>query len=380
MSRSRDIPDDSDEKWAYSEHIAAKHEVLTRYLGAWFPILGKHYPKLTIYDGFAGRGRYTTGEEGSPLLIYRRAVEAVEAGRVQSVEIVCVEANPGNFRQLSEELAELKHPRVSIRPRNDTFDVIANEVADRAELPGGRPPPIFFTADPYGFRGVPLRTIERLLRIQSLEVLVTFMVRDQRRFLKMGNIEGTLAELFGGDAWRPCREAEDADRCLVQAYRKVILDGQIAEFATPFQVHEDERRTTLYYLVHLTNNGRGMREMKEAMVETSSDMTFWPVTVRPRDQLVLEVQEPAPYPSLQERLLEKYAGRTLTFEELLNDDYSDGVWIESEYRAAVKDLAARDPSVSISYDRATQSGRSPYGLKLDDSVSFAVERPLQLDI
>src|SRR5581483_3107648 len=32
--RQRDIPDDSDEKWIYTEHTAAKHEILRRYLGA----------------------------------------------------------------------------------------------------------------------------------------------------------------------------------------------------------------------------------------------------------------------------------------------------------------------------------------------------------
>ncbi len=38
-----------------------------------------------------------------------------------------------------------------------------------------------------------------------------------------------------------------------------------------------------------------MREMKEAMVGESEDMTFWPVTVRPPDQLALEVAEEKPY-------------------------------------------------------------------------------------
>ena len=202
MSRSRDIPDDSDEKWRYTEHSGAKHEVLRRYLGAWLPILGRH-PRLVIYDGFAGRGRYLDGEDGSPLIIFKRAVEAAEAGRVREVEIVCVEANRENFRQLEENIGSLQHPRVRIRARNEAFDIVANEVADGAELRDAKtPPPIFFTADPYGFRGVPLNTIARLMSIDRMEVLVTFMARDQRRFIGMENVEGPLTELFGGEAWR----------------------------------------------------------------------------------------------------------------------------------------------------------------------------------
>ena len=372
MQRSRDIPDDADEKWQYSEHAAAKHEVLRRYLGAWLPILGRYHEKLVIYDGFAGRGRYVGGEDGSPVVIFRRAVEAVDAGRVQSVSIVCVEAHPVNFRHLESVLAELRHPRVTITARNETFDVVANGVADRAAMPGVKAPPIFFTADPFGFRGVPLATVERLMCIARLEVLVTFMVRDQRRFLGMENVEAPLTELFGGAAWRDCQGTPDADRCLVSCYRDEVRRRGIARWPTPFQVYEDERRQTLYYLVHLTDNARGMREMKEAMVETSSDMTFWPVTVRPRDQLALEVDEAAPYPSLQTHLSSKYGGQRLTFEALLNDDYPDGTWVEPQYRVAIKDLAARKAGATIHYARVTATGRMPKGLEYNDELDFSL--------
>ena len=60
-----------------------------------------------------------------------------------------------------------------------------------------------------------------------------------------------------------------------------------------------------------------MREMKEAMVKKSGDMTFWPVTMKDPEQLELEIGEGKPYPTLQEHLHPKYTGRTLTFEELL---------------------------------------------------------------
>ena len=39
--------------------------------------------------------------------------------------------------------------------------------------------------------------------------------------------------------------------------------------------------------------------MKEAMVKKSGDMTFWPVTVRPPDQLRSRSSEKKPYPMLQ---------------------------------------------------------------------------------
>jgi hypothetical protein len=72
-----------------------------------------------------------------------------------------------------------------------------------------------------------------------------------------------------------------------------LVDG-VAKHATPFLVYEDDRRVPLYYLIHLTNNDLGMREMKDAMVAKSGEMPFWPVTLRDPAQLELDVGEQSP--------------------------------------------------------------------------------------
>jgi hypothetical protein len=74
----------------------------------------------------------------------------------------------------------------------------------------------------------------------------------------------------------------------------------------------------------LTNEPLGMREMKEAMVKESRDMTFWPVTVRPPDQLALDTAEQSPFPSLQRHLLDEYSGQAMSFEDLLNHRLPQG--------------------------------------------------------
>jgi three-Cys-motif partner protein len=377
MSRSRDIPDDADEKWEYTEHAAAKHEILRRYLGAWLAILGQgrrgsgwRHKQLVLVDGFAGRGRYMGGESGSPKIMFDRAVAAAEAGTAESVVIRCAEPNATNFGHLTEVCADLTHERVTIKPTQETFEDIANGLADWAEKQHP-PPPTFVMVDPYGVRGVRLDTLRRLLKIDRLEVLLTFMVRDPSRFLMEENYEEPVTALFGGDTWRDCASAEDRAECLMLRFRDVVLDG-VAKHATPFLVYEDERRVPLYYLIHLTNSDLGMREMKDAMVKKSGDMTFWPVTVRPPDQLSLEVGETKPFPMLQVRLLEKYAGRTLTFLELLNDDYPHGAWTEPNYRWALDGLEKQDPPrVTITRHGLTDSGKPrTRGIKHPDTIMF----------
>jgi three-Cys-motif partner protein len=368
---SGELPDHDPRKWVYTEHARAKHAIQRNYLGAWLAILGTHFSPLILFDGFAGRGRYEGGEDGSPLLFWKRAVQAVESGRPTQAFIRCVELDNDNFADLQDVIATLRHPGVAIGAVNGAFADEAVQSARRLST-WDQIPPVFWTADPYGFRGVPLNAVRELMSLPRSEVLVTFMVRDMRRFLGEPNFEVPLTEFFGGEAWRDClahEEADDRESCLLLTYSRLIRSG-VARFATPFRVFEDERRQTLYYLVHLTNNALGMREMKKAMIKESRDMTFWPVTVRPPDQLELDTREQPPYPSLQQHLADTYIGRMMTFEDLLNIDYPEGLWLEPEYRTAILDMADRD-DVSIERRRSTPTGRSPRGLQLPDRVCFS---------
>jgi len=65
----------------------AKHAILRRYLDAWFPILTQQASSLArkfknasnrevlFIDGFAGPGEYANGEEGSPVIALKAALD-----------------------------------------------------------------------------------------------------------------------------------------------------------------------------------------------------------------------------------------------------------------------------------------------------------------
>ena len=54
--------------WGIDPHTQAKHEILRRYLGAWFPILSRYNDRIVYIDGFSGPGRYKGGDPGSPFV------------------------------------------------------------------------------------------------------------------------------------------------------------------------------------------------------------------------------------------------------------------------------------------------------------------------
>jgi three-Cys-motif partner protein len=95
--------------WPAKRHTLAKHEILERYLQAWFPILSNRSAEFAnrfpLYiDGFAGPGVYSKGEPGSPII-------AIRAARNHSfrfptpIKVLLVESDQERFARLVESLA-----------------------------------------------------------------------------------------------------------------------------------------------------------------------------------------------------------------------------------------------------------------------------------
>lgn len=71
--------------WPLEPHTRAKHEILRRYLAAWFPILSKWSGRIIYLDGFAGPGVYSDGEDGSPVIALQTAVDHVMRPRFKEI-------------------------------------------------------------------------------------------------------------------------------------------------------------------------------------------------------------------------------------------------------------------------------------------------------
>jgi len=75
-----------DKPWELDPHTTAKHDILRRYLAAWFPILGAYHNRIVYIDGFSGPGRYKNGEPGSPMIAL---YVAVNHRKLTAGEIIC---------------------------------------------------------------------------------------------------------------------------------------------------------------------------------------------------------------------------------------------------------------------------------------------------
>jgi len=282
----------TDTVWKLEPHTGAKHQILRRYLDAWFPILGKYNKKLVYADGFAGPGCYLDGEPGSPIAALQSAIShaLVLTG---NPEFWLIEERPDRLTRLQAEIARLTIPKnFIIKTECGTFAEKFRAALDTSDRDGTRHAPMFALIDPFGFSGIPYDLIKRVLLRDKCEVLITFMVDSINRWLTHpeDGVRGHIIETFGTDeAIEIAFGVGDRATSLKNLYQRQLK--KVALFVRYFEMRDQSDRA-VYYLFFATNNPLGHIKMKESMwkVDPMGDFRFSDAT-NP-DQQVLFSEPP----------------------------------------------------------------------------------------
>jgi three-Cys-motif partner protein len=255
--------------WKLDPHTKAKHEILEYYLKQWFPILTKWSGRVVYLDGFAGPGIYSNGEEGSPIIALRTAVNHVLRDRFKEIVFWFIEKDKARAKKLKEVLKD----RFPDLPSNMVYEVEGGEFApslektlDKLEGEGTRLAPTFAFLDPFGFSGLPMELISRMMKNPKCEVMITFMTDFINRFNDEER-ERALNELYGTDKWQKIRDIRDSDertRFLIDLYQEQLMELGGANYVRSFEMISKFNKP-LYHLVYGTQHWKGLKAIKEAM-------------------------------------------------------------------------------------------------------------------
>jgi len=327
--------------WDLEPHTAAKHEILRRYVQAWAPILSQgKFPHLVFVDGFAGPGRYSKGEEGSPIIAIKAVIGQPRPIKAH-VDFHFIELDSKRSEHLASEVGAIDLPsNVSTkihggRSFQDTFPDVWNTYAPK---PGKLRPPTFVFIDPFGFK-IPFSYVAKVLGAQSCEVLITFMFEEINRFLSQDQQPDNFDELFGCRDWREginIKLPKERLKFLLDLYQRQLTQAAGARFVRSFALR-NERNTMDYFLFFATNNELGLKKMKEAMwhVDESGAYTFSDAT--DPNQTVLFTAEPDR--SLLTRLIvDKFAGAETTPSQIEHFVVCDTAFRETHYKKVLQVL------------------------------------------
>lgn len=390
--------DDDPEKWGMKGQTRVKHRLLEKYLDPWFNKITTVSSEVEFLDGFAGRGEYTDGEIGSPIIAMDVADRKLDAeptfnAKLDNFRVIAVEdddTNHSNLKRCISRKADTTDDRITTETHNTTFAEYAEEYIDSRSRFAN---PSFVFIDPFGFSGVPLETIHDIINLRptGIEVFITFMSGKMARFLSNDSHQQAIDEAFGTQDWRDHIDEEAskekrAEQLLIYYEERLREEADIS-YVWPFKMNEEDKRQTSYHLVHATNHFDGFELMKGVMWSEGAADTFsylgpdhYPYESGQKALSAFNAggsDEEVWIEELSEDLMEEYRGRQVKFDTLLREQYPKTPFIQKHFRNACMNLSERC-DVRIHNFPNRQDGNE-YGIGRDDEIEFLNSQQSSLD-
>jgi three-Cys-motif partner protein len=321
--------------WAADAHTLAKHAILRRYLEAWFPILTRQASsfarqygtapgrEILFVDAFAGPGEYTNGNEGSPVIALKAAIDHAAAFPVP-VRMLFIEEREDRYRHLqailAPHIARAVHSRNvrAVEPRHGDCDSVLNALLDEFERKNVSFGPTLAFLDQFGYGAVSMRLISRILKFGQCEVFSYLDYKDMNRWITDPSKAPAFTRAFGGEEWRRAIDlpAQERRKFLLEQYKAALRDPARggASYVVYFSMF-DRNAQPLYWLVFSTNNLRGLEEMKRAMWSVDNTGEFRFSDEDSPGQLFL-FRDRYGDAWLADELAEKLAGKTMTVAQV----------------------------------------------------------------
>lgn len=265
--------------WDLEPHTAAKHQVLRAYVNGWIPIMGQQAlrvrarggdpPRLLLVDGFAGPGRYRTGEPGSPLIMLDALLAHAALHRLTDVQFtfLFVEHDRRRVDRLREEVEGLGRPpdNVTVHIEHGRFEELFGALIDDVTGRGGVLVPTFAFIDPFGYSSASMSLTGRLLDFPRCEALIFLPLSFVHRFVGRAGQESALTALFGSQDWREAIPLSGDARAarLLELFERQLANHRHVEHVRSFQIQTEDGND--YRLVFGLGHTRGLEIAKDAM-------------------------------------------------------------------------------------------------------------------
>ncbi|WP_334078138.1 three-Cys-motif partner protein TcmP [Paenibacillus sanfengchensis] len=268
-----------------------KHILLEDYLKNWSQVLanaskGRKITEVNFVDGFAGRGYFDDGKMGSPQIAIHRLLHfqnllQEEYGNALKFNIFNVENDQDYFHEL--EKIKFSSPLSSqIHNLHGKFEDHLDDLIYRTK---GKPTLYFI--DPFGYKGVLMNDMRKILSHPSNELLINVMSYSLVRNITIKSNEKELCKFFGVNYLPPNipeylnlqNQSDDTlptphlekllklEDSIIEFYKNEIKSGNAATYALSKRIHSQINNNVYFHLVFVTRNRRGLIEMKKSMVQ-----------------------------------------------------------------------------------------------------------------
>ncbi len=316
-----------------TESSRVKQRVVVDYFISWANVLARN--RIVEYaDLFAGPGNYKNGEKSIPLIITERVIR--DDRLKKWVRLWFNEGDRKYASQLKSNILSLPGVNTLAHPPRFTARMV-----DRSFGSHQFSVPTLVFADPCGYKGLSLRMICNALAGFGNDCLFFFNYRRINMKLSYPLMDGSIDEFFEAERADSLRKEiaglkpRDREGAVLSAIRTAV-EG-CAGIPVVFAFRSREGGGTSHHLVFASKHPKGASIMKRIMNACSSQVVdgvgSWDFNPKAGDPSPLLLF--SPLDQVCDRLLEVFAGRTLTFGQLLHEEVRETQYTETNYRDAL---------------------------------------------
>ena len=263
------------------EQTQVKHIILENYLERFAIIVGSRWDTITYVDCFSGPWKVKSEKfEDSSFAIAleqlrkARDIHKKQTGKTLKLRCFFLEKTPSAYAKL-KQFAD-QQDDVKIETKNKKLENAIQDILNFVQDGGPKSFPFIFI-DPTGWSGFALETITPLLKLDPVEVLITFMTEHIRRFIEWQQEQNqeSFIRLFGSSQFNDILnglEEKDREDAIVTAYSECVKRiGAFGYTSSAIVLHPKKNRTH-FHLIYATRGRKGVEVFKEAEKKAMSEM------------------------------------------------------------------------------------------------------------
>lgn len=321
-----------------SEASRRKLQIAVGYFDSYMNVLARGR-EAGYADLFAGPGRYESGEKSVPLVICEKVVSDE---RLRNwVRLWFNEGDPDWAAQLDRNIKAVDGISTLRYEPKVTRILISKALAPRLERLSI---PTFTFADPCGYKGLSLRLITAALKGFGNDCLFFFNYNRVNMKLVYPIMDESINEFF--EPGRAVTLRKEVGALKPPEREKRVLAAidealrQAGAIPLTFAFRTREGGGTSHHLVFASKSRKGTTIMKSLMNRASSEIIegVGSGDFDPRDEKKRQLGLFGGLHEVRERVLSAFAGRTLTFDQVIEEEMALTRYTAPNYRDALLEL------------------------------------------
>jgi three-Cys-motif partner protein len=328
------------------EQSVVKATIVSKYFWAWakviIPTAKQHEGKIAYIDLFAGPGRYKDGTKSTPVRILEQAI--VDPDMRNMLVTIFNDADEDNTQSLETAIGQIPNMELlRYKPQvyNQEVGTDIVKMFERVNLI-----PTLFFVDPWGYKGLSLRLVNSVLKDWGCDCIFFFNYNRINLGLPNEFVTEHMNALFGKQRADRLRQRLAG---LSPLQRELSIVEEIAEalkemggkYVLPFAFRNDSGTRTSHHLIFVSKHSKGYGIMKDILDAESSKHeqgvpSFQYSPADERQPMLFELSRPLE--DLEEMLLEKFAGRHVTMEQVYQEHNVGTRYVKRNYKEVLRTL------------------------------------------